>query len=341
SFHSEQTYHPFFRNQPQTSGLSLFAQVFRIRDTILPVVAPIVLFFGLYALAVVALARRSSWTWHLDDKLISIMNVPVGLLLALRANRGFERYWSGAQCWTQLTTALRNLARAVQNGIHTATPAERQDKRRLMRLIVGVAVATKYALRGENAWSSPELRVLLEHAHADGMNGEIDDSDDSDNDGAMDRYGSAPRRPRRGRSIGPAAAASAALASVPAVPSPLSQHRLAGRLDRDDAASTTAAVSAVNHLLGKFETLLMVPMPRSFGVHMKQILFVYLCALPVWLVRTLGYSTVIVTVTVSLAFFGVDSIASEIEEPFGTEQNDLPLDYWCVKLREDIEHIMR
>ncbi|KAJ3035879.1 hypothetical protein HDV00_003352 [Rhizophlyctis rosea] len=40
------------------------------------------------------------------------------------------------------------------------------------------------------------------------------------------------------------------------------------------------------------------------------------------------------------AYFGADAIAAEIEEPFGMDQNDLPIDYFCEKLREDIEYIM-
>lgn len=32
--------------------------------------------------------------------------------------------------------------------------------------------------------------------------------------------------------------------------------------------------------------------------------------------------------------------AGEIEDPFGTDENDLPLEHFCQQLKEDIEYIM-
>lgn len=39
---------------------------------------------------------------------------------------------------------------------------------------------------------------------------------------------------------------------------------------------------------------------------------------------------------VAFTLMGVEGIASEIEEPFGTDQSDLPLDYMCAELRNEV-----
>ncbi len=67
---------------------------------------------------------------------------------------------------------------------------------------------------------------------------------------------------------------------------------------------------------------------------MKQILIVYFLALPFQLVKPLGWTVIFVTLVTTFALFGADAIgnltlyftvlsdlaASEIEDPFGTDQ---------------------
>lgn len=47
--------------------------------------------------------------------------------------------------------------------------------------------------------------------------------------------------------------------------------------------------------------------------------------LPFGLVSLLGYETPIIVAFVGYAFLGIDALGDEIEEPFGHDDNDLPL----------------
>ncbi|KAH9273774.1 hypothetical protein BASA83_003767 [Batrachochytrium salamandrivorans] len=120
----------------------------------------------------------------------------------------------------------------------------------------------------------------------------------------------------------------------------LRRQRRAHAVDLDDVPSMTQAITTMIDSVTKFEQILNVPMPRSYDIHMKQILLLYFFALPFQLVRSLGWAVVFVTLVVSFAYFGADAIAAEIDGPFGTDKNDLPLDYFCEKLKGDIEYIM-
>ena len=51
----------------------------------------------------------------------------------------------------------------------------------------------------------------------------------------------------------------------------------------------------------------------------------YCFALPFGIADTVGHLTPAVVFLVSYAFFGPDAIGDQIEEPFGTDDNDLPL----------------
>ncbi|KAL5037706.1 hypothetical protein RTP6_005099 [Batrachochytrium dendrobatidis] len=120
----------------------------------------------------------------------------------------------------------------------------------------------------------------------------------------------------------------------------LRRRRRAHLVDLDDVPSMTQAITTMIDSVTKFEQILNVPMPKSYDVHMKQILILYFLALPFQLVKSLGWAVVFVTLVVSFAYFGADAIAAEIDGPFGTDENDLPLDYFCQKLKGDIEYIM-
>ena len=52
---------------------------------------------------------------------------------------------------------------------------------------------------------------------------------------------------------------------------------------------------------------------------------VYCVTLPIGIIDQVGYGTPAVVAMVSYAFFGLDAVGEEIENPFGLDANDLPL----------------
>ncbi len=79
-----------------------------------------------------------------------------------------------------------------------------------------------------------------------------------------------------------------------------------------------------------------IPFPYSLLLHRTAWLYCFL--LPFGLVDTVGYMTPFVVAIVAYTFFGLDALGDEIEEPFGTADNHLPLDALCreieINLRE-------
>ncbi|KAJ3091915.1 hypothetical protein HK102_012587 [Quaeritorhiza haematococci] len=100
------------------------------------------------------------------------------------------------------------------------------------------------------------------------------------------------------------------------------------------------SLNIMTDTITKFEAVLYIPVPKSYDIHLKQILLLYFVAMPLQLVNLFGWLIVPFVVVISCAFLGADAIAAEIEDPFGTDQNDLPIDYFIRKLREDFEYIM-
>ena len=58
--------------------------------------------------------------------------------------------------------------------------------------------------------------------------------------------------------------------------------------------------------------------------------------LPFALVHSLGYFSPLVVGLLAYSFFGLDALGNELEEPFGTQSNDLPLDALLRTIEIDI-----
>ena len=70
-----------------------------------------------------------------------------------------------------------------------------------------------------------------------------------------------------------------------------------------------------------------VHVPKSGGTtHDRALVAVYCLTLPLGIVQQVEWMTPFVVLLVSYAFYGLDAIGDSIEEPFGGDMNDLPLE---------------
>ena len=67
--------------------------------------------------------------------------------------------------------------------------------------------------------------------------------------------------------------------------------------------------------------------------------YVYCYLLPFGLVDSIGSYTPLVVGIVAYTFFGLDAIGDEIEEPFGTTANDLPLSALSYAVERDLREL--
>jgi ion channel-forming bestrophin family protein len=68
------------------------------------------------------------------------------------------------------------------------------------------------------------------------------------------------------------------------------------------------------------------PLPFAYSVLLNRTVYFFCFMLPFSLGSTLGLVTPLLVGILAYTFLGLDALSSEIEEPFGTQSNDLPLD---------------
>lgn len=94
-------------------------------------------------------------------------------------------------------------------------------------------------------------------------------------------------------------------------------------------------------MVGACERIKNTPIPFSYSLFIKKFIFFYTATLPVAFVGILGYFSVLVTAFVFYVLVSMEVLAEEIEEPFGTDDNDLPTDEIAQRIQENVCNILR
>jgi putative membrane protein len=100
------------------------------------------------------------------------------------------------------------------------------------------------------------------------------------------------------------------------------------------------ALLNMHDVLTGTDRILTTPLPIAYQIAVAQITYVYIFILPFQLYTYLGWVTIPASVFAAYIILGLAFIGREIENPFGTDVNDLPLDVYCENIRNDLDLIM-
>jgi len=272
------------------------------RGSVIPAIMPPVLLCAAVGL-VISLLHAYIHPLNIPVLGTIIPTIVLGLLLVFRTNTAYERFWEGRKLWGLMVNTTRNMTRLMWVAIPSETEAERQDKIAALQLIIAIAIATKQHLRHE---SLEELTPLLTPAQLD---------------------------------------------SLAAVPNPplrialwlenyLHDQYHQGRLPLYQLTVLDDHLRNLVDVVGGSERILKTPIPLAYAIHLKQLLLLYCLLLPFQLVGQLGIFTGLVVGLIAFTLFGVEEIGLEIENPFGRDCNDLPLDAICQTMQQNIQDLI-
>ena len=88
----------------------------------------------------------------------------------------------------------------------------------------------------------------------------------------------------------------------------------------------SARMQAMTDIQTACERLRSTPTPFTYTLLLHRTAWMFCLLLPFGMVSTLGVATPVLTAILAYAFFGLDALGEELEEPFGVSQNALPLD---------------
>ena len=233
-----------------------------------------------------------------------VPSIVLGLLLVFRTNTAYDRFWEGRRCWGTLIIAVRNLARQIWVSISDKRPEDLEEKKLALRLLVAFAIAMKLHLRQEPINAEIELFVLPDQYEK------------------LKKMNNPP------------------LEIAFWIGDYLSIQHEQNNLDVYRLTAMNQLVNNMVEALSGCERILRTPMPLAYAIHLKQLLLLYCLALPFQMVKDLTWGTAPVVALVSFALFGIEEIGIEIENPFGHDPNDLPLDNICATMQRNIEDLI-
>ncbi|MBD1869214.1 hypothetical protein H6F95_18305 [Cyanobacteria bacterium FACHB-471] len=280
-----------------------FRDTLKIRGSVIPAVLPRTLICGLFGL-LVSLLHQFGVPVSLPALASIIPNIVLGLMLVFRTNTAYERFWEGRKLWGGLVNATRNLARQIWVSVLEKDGGDRPSKETALKLLVAFAVATKLHLRQEPV--NQELKDLI-----------------------------SPSRYFTLKSMN-----NPPLEVAFWISDYLQQQHERDRLNIHQLTSMQQLLNLMVDNLGGCERILKTPMPLAYAIHLRQLLLIYCLSLPFQLIGDLGWWTGSIVALISFTLFGIEEIGIEIENPFGRDANDLPLDAICETMQRNINDLI-
>ncbi|KAJ2448338.1 hypothetical protein GGF42_005141 [Coemansia sp. RSA 2424] len=328
----------------------VYPDVLRLRGSVIRISFPPVLLMTGYGVGIAFLVREYPGL-TINIAVLSLVSLVLSLLLVFRTNSAYDRFWEGRRTWQDLKVSSKSLIRSLWVGVAEMSIEDSVHKRQAMKNIAAFAISVKHYLRGEDG---------IEYADYDGLLSPEFRLQYATRSTAYN-YGSIP---------GDANATRSSAAAAPnGSPVYFAQRVNEGWERSDDTplpsqllfelqkfveyiqdnklihvqfyASLLNNVNGLASLLGVCERILSTPIPLAYRVHLNHGLYLYLLTLP-FALGSMGIAkTVIVQFIVSFLMIGIDSISREIQNPFGLDANDLPLDSYCDSILVELSYALQ
>lgn len=120
----------------------------------------------------------------------------------------------------------------------------------------------------------------------------------------------------------------------------IEELRVSNRIDSIQWQQLNRHIDQLIDSLGACERILNTPIPFSYSLFFKKFIFIYVVTMPLAFVELFEYWSVLISTFVFYALVSMEILAEEIEDPFGTDDNDLPLDDICFRIEENVSLIL-
>lgn len=225
----------------------------------------------------------------------SMIGVAVSIFLGFRNNESYDRFWEGRKLWGAMVNVSRSFTRQINTLIHPPTDAKHETEncaefqRGTVQRMIGYVHALRHHLRASDPF--PEIERFFP------------DSEFSE----LQLHHNVPN------------------AIVQILARRIQWAAEQGWINEYYRPTLEDSLTEITSIQGGCERIKATPLPYAYTVLIHRIVGAYCLLLPFGIVKEVGVLTPVVTLLISHAFFGLDAIGDEIEEPFGFDDNDLPL----------------
>lgn len=233
-------------------------------------------------------------------QLHTLLGLVMSLLLVFRTNTAYDRWWEGRKLWGALVNNSRNLAIKM----NSLLPENDAESRTFFRRIIPL-----YArILKNHLLADATLYALDEEEHPELK--QLDKNKHHPNQAAMMLINKATDLQRK------------------------------GVISAEQLLFINPELSSFTDICGACERIKNTPIPYSYSAFIKKFIFIYVMTLPIGFVHLLGFYMVPVVAIVFYVMASLELIAEEIEDPFGKDSNDLPMDKIAANIQKHVQEIL-
>lgn len=230
----------------------------------------------------------------------SLLGFVLSLLLVFRTNTAYDRWWEGRKLWGSLVNNSRNLAMKM-NAVLAETDS---DTRLFFKETIPL-----YAF------------ALKDHLQSESTRLSLDAADHPE----LDKINTNKHLPNQVANL---------------MISKTQELYSSGKITGDQMIVMNTEISSFTDICGACERIKNTPIPFSYSSFIKKFILVYVLTLPLGYVFTLGYFVSPIVTFVFYVLASLELIAEEIEEPFGKDPNDLPMEKMAQNIRKHVGELI-
>lgn len=266
---------------------------------------PLIMALAVYSAAIayweLEYLKLSEVSWIKNVTLVhSLLGFVMSILLVFRTNTAYDRWWEARKQWGTLTNSSRNLA------IKMNAFLDKDDKvnRSFFKKSIPLFADTLFAHLRSN-----KTRFMLD---------EVDHPEFE----ALDVQKHGPNQ----------------VASM-IVERSNSLYK-DGFITGDQLIVINNELQAFTDICGACERIKNTPIPMSYSSFIKKFIFIYVITLPVGYVHSMGYFVIAAVPFIFYVMASLELIAESIEDPFGIDPDDLPLEKMSENIRVHVAEIL-
>lgn len=276
----------------QRKNENWFRMLFIWNGSVLPKLLPRLILLLIFSLSIVYFkGKLFEYKVPLNPVPFTLFGIALALFLGFRNNASYDRFWEARKLWGALLNDSRSLARQAL----TMSGYEHGSKETItfINYLIAFTYALKHQLRHTDA--NAELERRLDPSLAQ-------------------QLASAKYKP---------------IMLMKAMGDWVQQAKKEGRIDTIVQSDFNENLNKLSDIAGGCERIASTPIPYSYRVLLHRTVYIYCFLLPFGFVDSLGWMTPAIVTFIAYTFVALEAIADEIEEPFGTEPNDLALNSMC------------
>lgn len=268
-------------------------------------IMPLLLLMSLYSWGIAYLELEylnlSDKSWLKNITIVhSLLGFVLSLLLVFRTNTAYERWWEARKQWGGLT----NISRSLAYKMNAFLPPEDKIARSFYRKAIPLFADTLF-----NFLRSDYTKFMLDEEKHPELTG-LDD-----------------------KKHGPNQVASLIFKNTNKL---YKEQKITG----DQFRIINEEITNMTNVCGACERIKNTPIPIAYSSFIKIFIIIYSATLPVGYVFSMGYFVILAVPFIFYVLLTLEMVGESIEEPFGHDADDLPIDKIAINIKKHVSEIL-